>query len=185
MCTGIHPLALEDVLHQRPQARSKADYYLKHLFIRILVHQLSPDEDDGTDIESIAPPESKFVGMDVPRTSSPIGFENGYDSSFKKSEEYDLDKSNKKPDGHAKSSGYSRHSGRFITDTLRLASFFSNKPDPTNSHADLEKVSVEHPPLKEKSDQIELTTRRGTFLTEKRVRDNFYLSHITSLLTAP
>ncbi|KIL00070.1 hypothetical protein PAXRUDRAFT_30110 [Paxillus rubicundulus Ve08.2h10] len=36
----LHPLAVEDVLHQRRQARSKADYYPKHLFIRILSHTL-------------------------------------------------------------------------------------------------------------------------------------------------
>lgn len=42
----LHPLALEDVLHQRPQARSKADYYLKHLFIRVLRHTLREEDDE-------------------------------------------------------------------------------------------------------------------------------------------
>ncbi|KIJ66521.1 hypothetical protein HYDPIDRAFT_86366 [Hydnomerulius pinastri MD-312] len=36
----LHPLAVEDLLHQRGQSRSKSDYYLKHLFIRILSHTL-------------------------------------------------------------------------------------------------------------------------------------------------
>ncbi|KAI0055426.1 hypothetical protein BV25DRAFT_1815607 [Artomyces pyxidatus] len=42
----MHPLALEDVLHQRGQARSKADYYPQHLFLRILSHMVgaAPEE---------------------------------------------------------------------------------------------------------------------------------------------
>ncbi|KZT39500.1 hypothetical protein SISSUDRAFT_1020114 [Sistotremastrum suecicum HHB10207 ss-3] len=47
-CLGLnydlHPLALEDVLHERSQARSKADYYSDWLFLRIL-SQLHGDED--------------------------------------------------------------------------------------------------------------------------------------------
>ena len=61
----IHPLALEDVLHQRGnQARSKADYYYQHVYIRILRHALS-DEDDSTG-ESIAPSITR-----LPRSASP------------------------------------------------------------------------------------------------------------------
>ncbi|EIW87267.1 hypothetical protein CONPUDRAFT_116452 [Coniophora puteana RWD-64-598 SS2] len=42
----LHPLALEDVLHQRGHARSKADYYPSQLFVRVLCHMLGdPDED--------------------------------------------------------------------------------------------------------------------------------------------
>ncbi|KAI8980569.1 hypothetical protein BD414DRAFT_492607 [Trametes punicea] len=41
----MHPLALEDVLHQRGNARSKADYYPQHLFLRVLCHSLSNEED--------------------------------------------------------------------------------------------------------------------------------------------
>ncbi|KAJ6546710.1 hypothetical protein DFH09DRAFT_1506386 [Mycena vulgaris] len=36
----LHPLALKDVFHMRSQTRSKADYYTKHLFLRILCHEL-------------------------------------------------------------------------------------------------------------------------------------------------
>ncbi|KAF7351981.1 Magnesium-like protein [Mycena venus] len=36
----LHPLALEDVFHAHPRARSKADYYTQHLFLRILCHEL-------------------------------------------------------------------------------------------------------------------------------------------------
>ena len=41
----IHPLALEDVLTQRGHARSKADYYPQHLFIRVLNHTLSAEDE--------------------------------------------------------------------------------------------------------------------------------------------
>lgn len=45
----LHPLALEDIFHTRSQNRSKADYYPKHLFLRVLCHQLGePDEIDGS-----------------------------------------------------------------------------------------------------------------------------------------
>jgi hypothetical protein len=60
----LHPLALEDVLHQqRSHARSKADYYHKHLFLRVLCHALA-DENEFT-VERDAPV------TDLPRSSSP------------------------------------------------------------------------------------------------------------------
>ncbi|KAL5494805.1 hypothetical protein ACEPAI_267 [Sanghuangporus weigelae] len=63
----IHPLALEDVLHQRGnQARSKADYYPRHLFIRILRHTLGSDSDDDDERETVAPPITR-----LPRSTSP------------------------------------------------------------------------------------------------------------------
>jgi hypothetical protein len=43
--SDLHPLALEDILNQRIQARSKADYYRKHLFLRVLCHTLAPSDD--------------------------------------------------------------------------------------------------------------------------------------------
>jgi Mg2+ and Co2+ transporter CorA len=42
----LHPLAIEDVLHQRDHSRSKADYYTKHLFIRAVCHQLATKEEE-------------------------------------------------------------------------------------------------------------------------------------------
>ncbi|KAH7922677.1 hypothetical protein BV22DRAFT_1197242 [Leucogyrophana mollusca] len=42
----LHPLALEDVLHNRGHSRSKTDYYLRHLFIRVLCHTLGDSDDD-------------------------------------------------------------------------------------------------------------------------------------------
>lgn len=69
----IHPLALEDVFHTRSQTRSKADYYNKHLFLRILCHELGdPDAEPKT--------ESAAFGStltDAPRSSSPLPFEDG------------------------------------------------------------------------------------------------------------
>lgn len=41
----LHPLSLDVVIHGRDNARSKADYYAKHLFIHILSHTLPPEED--------------------------------------------------------------------------------------------------------------------------------------------
>ncbi|KDQ15673.1 hypothetical protein BOTBODRAFT_173752 [Botryobasidium botryosum FD-172 SS1] len=42
----LHPLAIEDVLHTRRTAQSKADYYTRHLFIRVLDHTYIEDDDD-------------------------------------------------------------------------------------------------------------------------------------------
>jgi hypothetical protein len=36
----MHPLSVEDVLHLGGHTLSKADYYPKHLFIRVLCHTL-------------------------------------------------------------------------------------------------------------------------------------------------
>ena len=41
----LHPLALEDVLNGNPHTRSKADYYARHLFLRVLCHELASDEE--------------------------------------------------------------------------------------------------------------------------------------------
>lgn len=64
----IHPLALEDVLHQRStQSRSKADYYFKHLFIRVLCHRLGEEDSHVSHIK-------EDVFTDIPRSSSPAPF---------------------------------------------------------------------------------------------------------------
>jgi len=55
----LHPLALEDVLNNRKLARSKADYYAKHLFLRVICHQLLDDD------------EVHSVLFDSPRSMSP------------------------------------------------------------------------------------------------------------------
>ncbi|KAJ7454681.1 magnesium transporter [Mycena latifolia] len=65
----LHPLALEDVFHTRSQTRSKADYYTKHLFLRILCHELGdPDEQ----ILSSAAEGSTLT--ELPRSDSPTPF---------------------------------------------------------------------------------------------------------------
>ncbi|KAL0952003.1 hypothetical protein HGRIS_008654 [Hohenbuehelia grisea] len=74
----LHPLALEDILHQRDQNRSKADYYAKHLFLRVLCHHLGNVEDADSsspfpDPASRRPPmPSAFASL--PRSSSPPPF---------------------------------------------------------------------------------------------------------------
>ncbi|KAF8079139.1 magnesium transporter [Lyophyllum atratum] len=63
----LHPLALEDVFHTRSQNRSKADYYSKHLFLRVLCHELGKSDD-------LASSESAAHGSTLtgaPRSVSP------------------------------------------------------------------------------------------------------------------
>ncbi|KAJ7174183.1 magnesium transporter [Mycena crocata] len=56
----LHPLALDDVFRtQSTKARSKADYYSRHLFLRILCHELVGEV-----------PHNAFRG--VPRSARPI-----------------------------------------------------------------------------------------------------------------
>lgn len=65
----LHPLALEDVFHTRSQTRSKADYYNRHLFLRILCHELGdPDEAIG------ATAAEGSTLTDLPRSLSPSPF---------------------------------------------------------------------------------------------------------------
>ncbi|KAJ7236277.1 hypothetical protein B0H12DRAFT_1140573 [Mycena haematopus] len=66
----LHPLALEDVFHTRSQTRSKADYYTKHLFLRILCHELN-DSDDLSFMSSAAQGSTL---TDLPRSESPTPF---------------------------------------------------------------------------------------------------------------
>lgn len=52
----IHPLVIEDVIHGRQTYSSKADYYNKHLFVRMLCHTLKADDDHSPNtIEPNAP----------------------------------------------------------------------------------------------------------------------------------
>lgn len=57
----LHPLALEDILHQHGHARSKADYYNKHLFLRVLCHALTHRTDCVPDM----------LDPEIPHSSSP------------------------------------------------------------------------------------------------------------------
>jgi hypothetical protein len=67
----MHPLSVEDILHRRGHALSKADYYPKHLFIRVLCHTLdsahSTSQSSGTNaVSSSHPPFTE-----LPRSASP------------------------------------------------------------------------------------------------------------------
>ncbi|EIN14274.1 hypothetical protein PUNSTDRAFT_96001 [Punctularia strigosozonata HHB-11173 SS5] len=74
---NLHPLALEDVLHVPRHSRSKADYFLNHLFLRVLCHSLaSPDDPEShDDSQSYFPrgadQSSGPVFPNKPRSSSP------------------------------------------------------------------------------------------------------------------
>ena len=46
-CIELHPLALEDVLANRGPARSKADYCLKHLSLRVQCHTVQPEDEES------------------------------------------------------------------------------------------------------------------------------------------
>ncbi|PIL31186.1 transporter [Ganoderma sinense ZZ0214-1] len=59
----LHPLALEDVLTQRGHARSKADYYPQHLFIRMLNHTLAAEDERAS--------TSNTTFAHLPRSESP------------------------------------------------------------------------------------------------------------------
>ncbi|KAJ1308495.1 hypothetical protein OPQ81_004199 [Rhizoctonia solani] len=65
---GLHPLAIEDVLHGRKNARSKADYYTKHLFVHVLTHKLGRQEDE--DDEDDMPQTDEPLSINTSRTSS-------------------------------------------------------------------------------------------------------------------
>ncbi|KAG8743373.1 hypothetical protein FRC10_012177 [Ceratobasidium sp. 414] len=60
----LHPLSIEDVLHGRKNARSKADYYTKHLFVHALTHTLGKQEGEPNVLEQL-------LRTDEPRSISP------------------------------------------------------------------------------------------------------------------
>lgn len=62
----MHPLALEDVLHNRGHARSKADYYPKHLFLRLLCHTIAGEDEVSTG----STPHGSVTNL--PRSNSPV-----------------------------------------------------------------------------------------------------------------
>jgi hypothetical protein len=73
LSAGIHPLALEDVLHQGSRStRSKADYYPKHLFLRILCHELE-DPDELIADQGMSPAYGSTL-TEMPRSCSPPPF---------------------------------------------------------------------------------------------------------------
>ncbi|KIJ53484.1 hypothetical protein M422DRAFT_25356 [Sphaerobolus stellatus SS14] len=79
----LHPLALEDVLHKRNgHMRSKADYYHKHLFLRVLCHALGDRADDPLLLGGTSALKHTNI-TDGPRSLSPARFdddEKGYEA---------------------------------------------------------------------------------------------------------
>lgn len=82
----MHPLSIEDLLHRRSHSRSKADYYPKHLFIRVLCHTLgssrvSRESDKATSSPAAWSSPAAITGL--PRSYSPhryddkVGIVNG------------------------------------------------------------------------------------------------------------
>jgi hypothetical protein len=67
MKVDLHPLSLEDVFHSRDESLSKVDYHAKHLFLRILCHELG-------DPDTPPPVSSSQVVSSLPRTTSPLPF---------------------------------------------------------------------------------------------------------------
>lgn len=64
----LHPLALEDVFHGHAGNRSKADYYTKHLFLRVLCHELSGE---ALDDNAVLPHLGRAGGRGGGRSHSP------------------------------------------------------------------------------------------------------------------
>ncbi|CAE6384301.1 unnamed protein product [Rhizoctonia solani] len=73
----LHPLAIEDVLHGRRNARSKADYYTRHLFIHVLTHKLGRQEDDSGDSDDTIQTEEP-LSLRTSRTSSTVVDRQGF-----------------------------------------------------------------------------------------------------------
>jgi hypothetical protein len=70
----MHPLSVEDILHLGGHTLSKADYYPKHLFIRVLCHTLGsangPLQDSAMAVGSTGL-SSNPPFTDIPRSASP------------------------------------------------------------------------------------------------------------------
>ena len=64
----LHPLSLDVVMNGRDNARSKADYFVKHLFIHILSHTLPPEESPPS-TKSLTPLSQEPEQMESPRQS--------------------------------------------------------------------------------------------------------------------
>jgi Mg2+ and Co2+ transporter CorA len=75
----LHPLALEDVLRAPRHSRSKSDYYMQHLFLRVLCHSLAdPADHEPHEHDQINfPPEpdlqgGKAIFSNIDQSGSPI-----------------------------------------------------------------------------------------------------------------
>ena len=73
----MHPLSVEDVLHLGGHTLSKADYYPKHLFIRVLCHTLGSancTSPESTTVAGSTGLSSSRPFTDEPRSVSPQHF---------------------------------------------------------------------------------------------------------------
>ena len=67
----MHPLSVEDLLNRGGHGLSKADYYPKHLFIRVLCHTLGSTASTSQSSE----PPTGYSFTDLPRSASPQSFD--------------------------------------------------------------------------------------------------------------
>ncbi|KAI0307651.1 hypothetical protein B0F90DRAFT_1829577 [Multifurca ochricompacta] len=91
----MHPLSIEDLLHRHGHARLKADYYPKHLFLRVLCHTFGSTarSSQGSDMVagSHAASSSRMPITNLPRSSSPqrldeklgIADEDAYENGYR------------------------------------------------------------------------------------------------------
>ncbi|KAI0042584.1 hypothetical protein FA95DRAFT_1610076 [Auriscalpium vulgare] len=96
----MHPLALEDVLHQRGHARSKSDYYQQHLFMRVLAHTVGvPTPMDHDAVVSPGTPAQTWSSgrtmTNMPRTASPLPLDEKLGSIKEGVEEVEEDETTK------------------------------------------------------------------------------------------
>ena len=65
-CIELHPPALEDVLANRGSARSKADYYSKHLSLRVHWHTAQSEDEESLQLLT-----KSAIGKELTRSNSP------------------------------------------------------------------------------------------------------------------
>ncbi|KIY50507.1 hypothetical protein FISHEDRAFT_9157, partial [Fistulina hepatica ATCC 64428] len=70
----LHPLAVEDMVHARNGNSSKADYHAKHLFLRVLCHELVESAESMAAFDEV-------LG-DMPRTESPLPYDDAKEGSI-------------------------------------------------------------------------------------------------------
>jgi hypothetical protein len=93
----LHPLALEDIFHTRSQTRSKADYFAKHLFLRILCHELGLATPSGDFVaesaafgSTLASLDSDDDGDEFTRSDSPEPFTSADEDQLHEKDDLEL-----------------------------------------------------------------------------------------------
>ena len=68
-CIELHPLTLEDVLANRGgPARSKADYYSKHLSLRVHWHTVQSEDEESLQFLTKSAIEKELTRSDSPES---------------------------------------------------------------------------------------------------------------------